>query len=92
MYVAASFGYSPGMNETTPSLELGFIGNCTIAALVDAAGRIVWSCFPRFDGDPVFYHLLDSGGDRGFFEVELPGCVRSEQRYLPNTAILSTPL
>ena len=34
------------------SLDLGIIGNCTISALIDKQGDIVWSCFPRFDGDP----------------------------------------
>ena len=38
-----------------------------IAALVDRRARIVWSCFPRFDGDPVFSALLDArrAGRRG---------------------------
>jgi hypothetical protein len=26
------------------NLELGVIGNCEIAALIDGAGRIVWGC------------------------------------------------
>ena len=34
------------------SLELGVIGNCEIAALVDESARIVWACLPRLDGDP----------------------------------------
>ena len=42
------------------SLDLGLIGNCTIGALVDCAGAVVWCCMPRFDGDPVFHALLDS--------------------------------
>ena len=40
------------------SLELGLIGNCRIAALVDQHARIVWGCVPAFDGDPVFCGLL----------------------------------
>lgn len=36
------------------SLDLGLIGNCRIGALVDERGEIVWSCMPRFDGDPLF--------------------------------------
>jgi GH15 family glucan-1,4-alpha-glucosidase len=54
----------------------------------------VWGCFPRFDGDPAFCALL--GGtqepDAGYFDVELAGCARSEQRYLPNTPIVETLL
>ena len=40
------------------TLELGLIGNGSITALVDARGRIVWGCFPQFDGDPAFCALL----------------------------------
>ncbi len=71
-------------------LTLGLIGNCAISALVDAEARIVWSCFPRFDGDPVFCRLLDNDRDRGFFGVELEGRASIEQRYVENTAVLET--
>ena len=43
------------------SLDLALIGNCAISALVDREARVVWCCMPRFDGDPVFHALLDSG-------------------------------
>ena len=46
------------------SLDLAVIGNCMISALVDRRAQIVWSCFPRFDGDPVFSALLDSPDGR----------------------------
>ena len=29
------------------SLELGTLGNCTIGALIDRQGTLVWSCYPR---------------------------------------------
>jgi len=75
------------------NLELGLIGNCNISALVDPRGRIVWSCMPRFDGDPVFCALLgNEQGVRGAFAIELQNLARSEQRYLRNTAILVTTL
>ena len=77
------------------TLELGVIGNCEIAALIDESARIVWACLPRLDGDPVFCALLSrEGGDsaEGVFAVELPQAARSEQRYLRNTAILETLL
>ena len=74
------------------SLELGLVGNCAINALVDRDGTIVWSCFPRFDGDPVFSRLLDEDGERGFFAVEVAGTVRREQAYIENTAVLVTRL
>jgi GH15 family glucan-1,4-alpha-glucosidase len=75
------------------SLDLGVIGNCSYAALIDGGGRIVWGCMPAFDGDPVFNHLLNEGADHGFFDVVLEdGVARSEQAYLRNTAILRTDL
>ena len=74
------------------SLNLGVIGNCTYGALVDDAARIVWCCLPRFDADPVFCSLIDDDANAGagFFAVELLGAVRTEQRYIANTAILET--
>ncbi len=77
------------------NLDLAIIGNCAYQALIDRKGRIVWTCFPRFDGDPVFCSLLDPTGgnaDHGFFDVELIGFSHSEQRYLHNSAILVTRL
>src|SRR5690606_41973684 len=75
-------------------LDLGVVGNSAIAALIDRRGRIVWSCFPRLDGDPVFHGLLGASpqGDEGVFEIDLQGSIRSERRYWPNTAILETIL
>jgi GH15 family glucan-1,4-alpha-glucosidase len=76
-------------------LELALIGNGNIAALIDGDARIVWSCLPRMDGDPVFCALLrEPAGDDafGFFEIEVLDHVRSEQWYLENTAILVTRL
>jgi GH15 family glucan-1,4-alpha-glucosidase len=78
------------------TLELGVIGNCSIAALIDRRASINWCCLPRFDGDPVFHALVDGEPQReaarGFWSFELDGYVRSEQHYLPNTAILITRL
>ena len=75
------------------SLDLAAIGNCTIASLITPTGSHVWHCFPRLDGDPVFNALL--GGEApeaGFFDVVVRNFVKSEQRYLPNTAIVETIL
>ena len=77
------------------NLELGVIGNCEIAALIDESARIVWACLPRLDGDPVFCSLLmNEGGDAasGVFAVEMQHGARSTQRYLRNTAIIETLL
>ena len=56
------------------TLDLALIGNGRIGLLVEASGRIVWGCFPRFDGDPMFCALLDDAPDdraRGQFAIEL---------------------
>ena len=87
------------------NLDLGVIGNCTFGALINQVGRVVWACFPRFDGDPMFCSLLNDGGDgpgapggmedgedAGFFDIAVENFARSEQHYLHNTAILVTTL
>ncbi|MDP6515151.1 MAG: glycoside hydrolase family 15 protein [Alphaproteobacteria bacterium] len=76
-----------------PSLDLGVVGNCNHAALIDRQGCIVWWCLPAFDGDPVFCRLLNQSGEQGFFDiVPADGLAWSEQEYIPNTAILRTRL
>ena len=88
-----------------PSLSLGVIGNCGFSALIDARGRIVWCCLPRFDGDPVFNALLQrgtnttAGGDgkaataySSAFGIEIEDFAESRQWYEPNTAVLRTQL
>jgi GH15 family glucan-1,4-alpha-glucosidase len=77
------------------SLELGLIGNCRIGALIDERGEIVWSCLPRFDGDPAFCSLLSEHADgegAGYCSVELLDQIAAQQFYLPNTAVLITRL
>jgi len=54
-------------------LELSIVGNCSYSALVNQRGSIVWACFPRFDGDPVFCSLLRKNQDIGFFDIEVCG-------------------
>ncbi|EWY41014.1 glucoamylase [Skermanella stibiiresistens SB22] len=82
-------------------LNLALIGNCSFTALLDTNARIVWSCLPRPDGDPVFCSLLNGAGgatgdgpppDWGYYEIDLLGHAGSEQRYLPNTGIVETIL
>ncbi|MGE4240306.1 glycoside hydrolase family 15 protein [Ramlibacter sp.] len=81
------------MTQNPPSsLNLGVIGNCAYSALVDERGRVVWSCLPRFDGDPVFNGLLDPSENGSFWAFELEDFARSEQAYEPNTAVLRTRL
>ena len=82
-----SLAASPG-----GSLELALIGNCAVGALIDDVGRVVWGCFPRFDGDPVFCSLLRTDDELGVFAVDIADFDRAEQHYLENTAILVTRL
>jgi hypothetical protein len=63
------------------TLDLAAIGNCAIAALIDRKGDLVWSCFPRLDGEPVFCGLLDGLAEEdtardkrsGVFSIRLLG-------------------
>ncbi len=76
-------------------LQLGVIGNCQIASLIDSRGVMVWTCLPQLDGDPVFCRLLRGEHERdlpGYFEVELEDLARAEQAYVENTPILRTTL
>ena len=76
-------------------LELAIIGNCTIGALVERQGSIVWCCMPRFDSPPVFDALLHSQDGlplAGAMTVELEGLARHEQAYDPGTAVVRTRL
>lgn len=75
------------------SLDLGVIGNCSIASLVDRGGRHVWHGLQRLDGDPVFNALLGGKDPRGgFMDVVVAGAKENRQRYLHNTAILETTI
>ncbi|MEQ8558992.1 MAG: glycoside hydrolase family 15 protein [Henriciella sp.] len=71
------------------NLELGIIGNGTVAGLIDEDANCVWFCLPRIDGEPVFNKLL---GGRGQFAVGLQGHTKSTQTYQRNTAIIETVL
>lgn len=83
-------GFAP---PAAPSLNLGVIGNCAISALIDARGRLVWSCMPRFDGDPVFCALLGGdASDQGDWAIDIEDFAEARQRYEPNTAVLVTEL
>ena len=79
------------------SLELFPIGNCSASALIDEAGRFVWACAPRVDGDPFFSALLggadaDHEDAHGLWSVEVENRSRTGQAYLRNTPILRTEI
>ena len=84
-------GFAP---PAEPSLNVGVIGNCAFSALVDARGRIVWCCLPRFDGEPVFNALLAPGrGRASAWAIELEdfaaqrAVVRAEHRGAAHPAV-----
>lgn len=78
----------------TPTLDLAPIGNGAISALIDDTGRIMWSCYPRPDGDPIFSALLEPacGGSAaaGFWSISTSQPAHVEQAYLRNSAVLRT--
>ena len=59
---------------------------------IDQGGRIVWWCFPRLDGDPIFCRLLAGDEDKGFCDVVLDGQVSATSSYVRNTGIVETIL
>ena len=73
-------------------LDLALIGNGRTAALIDPQSRIVWWCFPGFDGDPIFCRLLAGGEEKGYSDVVLEDQVDFQSEYLRNTAVVSTLL
>ena len=74
------------------SLELGVIGNGSVAALIDPHARIVWCCLPRFDADASFCSLLSPKIAGGDWTIELEDFDHVEQFYLANSAVLVTRL
>jgi GH15 family glucan-1,4-alpha-glucosidase len=73
-------------------LDLAVIGNGRTAALVNPIGRIVWWCYPRFDGEAVFCRLVAGDEEKGFCDVVLDGLVEHRSEYVRNTALVSTML
>ncbi len=74
------------------SLDVAAIGNGRIAALIEPGGRIVWWCFPRLDGDPIFCRLLSGNEEKGFCDIQLEGQISATSSYVRNTCILETIL
>ncbi len=75
------------------SLNLGVIGNCSVAALISQNASIEWFCYPQYDSDPVFSRLINgpvSAGNEGYFSIEIESLQDSVQKYLSETAIIET--
>ena len=77
---------------SAPDLDLAVIGNGRTAALLDTHARLLWWCFPRFDGDPVFCRLLSGDEEKGFSDVLLENAAETKSEYVRNTAIVSTEI
>ncbi len=73
-------------------LDLAVIGNCHTAALLEPTSRLVWWCYPRFDGDPIFSRLVAGDEEKGFCDVVLDKMTNFSSDYERNTAIVSTTL
>jgi len=82
----------PNPQRNDFGLDLAVIGNGHTAALLEPASRLVWWCYPRLDGDPVFSRLLAGNEEKGFCEVVLEDMVDFASDYERNTAIVSTVL
>ncbi|MGF6527623.1 glycoside hydrolase family 15 protein [Variovorax sp. PvP013] len=75
-----------------PITDHALIGDMRGAALVANDAMIDWLCLERFDADPVFAGLLDTGiGGACSVHVE-GGVVSKAQRYRARTNILETSL
>ena len=75
------------MDSISPSSATGAPRRWSIPA-----PRIVWWCFPNFDGDPIFCRLVAGAEEKGFSDVVLDDMVDFQSEYLRNTAIVSTVL
>jgi GH15 family glucan-1,4-alpha-glucosidase len=71
------------------SLNLGIIGNCKSAALINEDSSIDWCCLPQFDSPSIFCKILDEkiGGN---FKVECDASYTISQSYIADTCILCT--
>ncbi|CUH39065.1 Trehalase [Jannaschia seosinensis] len=72
-----------------PIEDYALIGDCHGAALVSGKGCIDWCTPLRFDGEPVFFQLLDAKGG-GSWSIEPEGVTRITRGYIERTNILRT--
>ena len=74
-----------------PIEDHALIGDGATCALVRRDGAVPWLCLPQFDSAPFFVSLLDAerGGEWSIAPADLHG---GEQRYVDDTAVLTTTL
>lgn len=80
----------PTTGDTLPIADHGLIGDLRTAALVGTDGTIDWFCPGRFDASSVFASVLDTEVGGSWRLEPVDGSVRTQQFYVPNTAILAT--
>ncbi len=81
---------SPPDSGRSPSIyDYALIGDLATAALTSRFGSIDWACFPRFDSPSTFARILDRAKG-GYFQIAPREAFRSQQAYLPSTAIVRT--
>ena len=68
--------------------DYAFLSDCQTAALVDAAGSVVWWPGESFDGPSVFTRLLDD--DAGHFDLRPVDRLETRRRYLAGTLVLES--
>ena len=71
------------------TLNLGIIGNCKSAALINEDSSIDWCCLPQFDSASVFGKIIDEkiGGN---FKIDCDESYEITQSYVKKTSILRT--
>jgi GH15 family glucan-1,4-alpha-glucosidase len=79
----------PAFIPYPPIERMGVIGDRRTAATVAADGTICWWCLPDYDGSPIFGALLDAERG-GYFRLGPAASVLGDQRYMPDTAVLTT--
>ena len=69
--------------------NLGVIGNCHYLAYIDDKSSVSWMCWPSMDSSFIFGNILDDekGGN---FQVLPMSRFHTEQKYVDNTAVLTT--
>jgi GH15 family glucan-1,4-alpha-glucosidase len=77
-----------GRGDVEPLESYGFLSDCHSAALVSRRGSVDWWCLPRFDSPSVFGALLD--GEAGFWQIRPQDDFAVEQRWTPDTLVLTT--
>ena len=79
---------NPSIAHTT-TFNLGIIGNCKSAALINEDSSINWCCLPQFDSPSVFGKILDDAKG-GEFKIVCDDSYSITQSYINNTSILCT--